>query len=297
MAKQQLSSALSNFGDLKKRLLFLFGALIVFRIGAHIPVPGVDAVALAKLYESAGNGILGMLNMFSGGSLERFSIFAIGIMPYISASIIVQLASEILPSLKALKKEGEAGRKLITKYTRYGTVLLAILQSLGVASFVFQQGVVVTSSFEFHVSTIVSLVTGTMFLMWLGEQITERGIGNGISLIITAGIASGIPSGITRIITLTNQGAMSMLMALFIAFGALLLIYLVVYFESAQRKIPIHYAKRQFNSGLGGQNTHMPFKLNMAGVIPPIFASSIILFPSTLLGWLGSADPNNICIQ
>ena len=294
MAKQQLSSALSNFGDLKKRLLFLFGALIVFRIGAHIPVPGVDAVALAKLYESAGNGILGMLNMFSGGSLERFSIFAIGIMPYISASIIVQLASEILPSLKALKKEGEAGRKLITKYTRYGTVLLAILQSLGVASFVFQQGIVVTSSFEFHVSTIVSLVTGTMFLMWLGEQITERGIGNGISLIITAGIASGIPSGITKLITLTNQGAMSMLMALFIIFGALLLIYLVVYFESSQRKIPIHYAKRQFNSGLGGQNTHMPFKLNMAGVIPPIFASSIILFPSTLLGWLGSADSNNI---
>ncbi|MBE2404144.1 preprotein translocase subunit SecY, partial [Klebsiella pneumoniae] len=190
----------SKFGDLKKRLLFLFGALIVFRIGAHIPVPGVDAVALAKLYESAGNGILGILNMFSGGSLERFSIFAIGIMPYISASIIVQLASEILPSLKALKKEGEAGRKVITKYTRYGTVLLAILQSLGVASFVFQQGIVVTSSFEFHVSTVVSLVTGTMFLMWLGEQITERGIGNGISLIITAGIASGIPSGIAKLV-------------------------------------------------------------------------------------------------
>ncbi|KQB49936.1 preprotein translocase subunit SecY, partial [Neisseria meningitidis] len=213
--------------------MFLFGALIVFRIGAHIPVPGVDAVALAKLYESAGNGILGILNMFSGGSLERFSIFAIGIMPYISASIIVQLASEILPSLKALKKEGEAGRKVITKYTRYGTVLLAILQSLGVASFVFQQGIVVTSSFEFHVSTVVSLVTGTMFLMWLGEQITERGIGNGISLIITAGIASGIPSGIAKLVTLTNQGSMSMLTALFIVFGALLLIYLVVYFESA----------------------------------------------------------------
>ncbi|MCI3999628.1 preprotein translocase subunit SecY, partial [Klebsiella pneumoniae] len=189
------------------------------------------------LYESAGNGILGILNMFSGGSLERFSIFAIGIMPYISASIIVQLASEILPSLKALKKEGEAGRKVITKYTRYGTVLLAILQSLGVASFVFQQGIVVTSSFEFHVSTVVSLVTGTMFLMWLGEQITERGIGNGISLIITAGIASGIPSGIAKLVTLMNQGSMSMLTALFIVFGALLLIYLVVYFESAQRKI------------------------------------------------------------
>lgn len=294
MANQQTSSGSSKFGDLKKRLLFLFGALIVFRIGAHIPVPGVDAVALAKLYESAGNGILGILNMFSGGSLECFSIFAIGIMPYISASIIVQLASEILPSLKALKKEGEAGRKVITKYTRYGTVLLAILQSLGVASFVFQQGIVVTSSFEFHVSTVVSLVTGTMFLMWLGEQITERGIGNGISLIITAGIASGIPSGIAKLVTLTNQGSMSMLTALLIVFGALLLIYLVVYFESAQRKIPIHYAKRQFNGRVGSQNTHMPFKLNMAGVIPPIFASSIILFPSTLLGWFGSADTNSV---
>ena len=188
MANQQSLSGLSKFGDLKKRLVFLLGALVVFRIGAHIPVPGVDAVALAKLYEGAANGIFGMLNMFSGGSLERFSIFAIGIMPYISASIIVQLASEIVPSLKALKKEGEAGRKIITKYTRYGTVLLAVLQSFGVATFVYQQGVVVTSSLEFHISTVVCLVTGTMFLMWLGEQITERGIGNGISLIITAEI-------------------------------------------------------------------------------------------------------------
>ncbi len=294
MANQQSSSGLSKFGDLKKRLLFLLGALIVFRIGAHIPVPGVDAVALAKLYESAGSGILGMLNMFSGGSLERFSIFAIGIMPYISASIIVQLASEIIPSLKALKKEGEAGRKVITKYTRYGTVLLAILQSMGVATFVFQQGIVVANPVEFHISTIVCLVTGTMFLMWLGEQITERGIGNGISLIITAGIAAGIPAGIAQLITLTNQGSMSMLMAVSIVIGALLLIYAVVYFESAQRKIPIHYAKRQFgNSMMQGQNTHMPFKLNMAGVIPPIFASSIILFPSTLLGWFGSGNTDS----
>lgn len=286
-----MSSKSSKFGDLKKRLLFLLGALLVFRIGAHIPVPGVDAVALAKLYESAGNGILGMLNMFSGGSLERFSIFAIGIMPYISASIIVQLASEILPSLKALKKEGEVGRKVITKYTRYGTVLLAILQSFGVAAFVSQQGVVVAPTFEFYISTIVSLVTGTMFLMWLGEQITERGIGNGISLIITAGIAAGIPSGIAQLITLTTQGSMGMLTAVSIVIGVLLLIYVVVYFESAQRKIPVHYAKRQLgNSMMQGQNTHMPFKLNMAGVIPPIFASSIILFPSTLLGWFGSTN-------
>ena len=288
MANQQSLSGLSKFGDLKKRLTFLLGALVVFRIGAHIPVPGVDAVALAKLYESAGNGILGMLNMFSGGSLERFSIFAIGIMPYISASIIVQLASEIVPSLKALKKEGEAGRKIITKYTRYGTVLLAVLQSFGVATFVYQQGVVVTSSLEFHISTVVCLVTGTMFLMWLGEQITERGIGNGISLIITAGIVSGIPSGLVQLLTLSER---SMLMAVSIVIGILLLIYAVVYFESAQRKVPVHYAKRQIGSGvMQGSNTHMPFKLNMAGVIPPIFASSIILFPSTLLSWFGSND-------
>ena len=292
MANQQSLSGLSKFGDLKKRLTFLLGALVVFRIGAHIPVPGVDAVALAKLYESAGNGILGMLNMFSGGSLERFSIFAIGIMPYISASIIVQLASEIVPSLKALKKEGEAGRKIITKYTRYGTVLLAVLQSFGVATFVYLQGVVVTSSLEFHISTVVCLVTGTMFLMWLGEQITERGIGNGISLIITAGIVSGIPSGLVQLLTLSER---SMLMAVSIVIGILLLIYAVVYFESAQRKVPVHYAKRQIGSGvMQGSNTHMPFKLNMAGVIPPIFASSIILFPSTLLSWFGSNDTGSL---
>lgn len=298
MANQQFSSGFSKYGDLRKRVLFLLGALVVFRIGAHIPVPGVDAVALAKLYESAGGGILGMLNMFSGGSLERFSIFAIGIMPYISASIIIQLASEIIPSLKALKKEGEAGRKVITKYTRYGTVLLAILQSFGVAAFVSQQGVVVTSLMEFYISTVICLVTGTMFLMWLGEQITERGIGNGISLLITAGIAAGIPSGIAKLIALTNQGSMSMLTAVSIVVGAFLLIYIVVYFESAQRKIPVHYAKRQFGSNmLPGHHSHMPFKLNMAGVIPPIFASSIILFPSTLLGWFGAGDSGGLLYQ
>ena len=291
MANQQSLSGLSKFGDLKKRLVFLLGALVVFRIGAHIPVPGVDAVALAKLYEGAANGIFGMLNMFSGGSLERFSIFAIGIMPYISASIIVQLASEIVPSLKALKKEGEAGRKIITKYTRYGTVLLAVLQSFWAASSVYKQGVVVTTALEFYISTVVCLVTGTMFLMWLGEQITERGIGNGISLIITAGIVSGIPSGLVQLLTLSER---SMLMAVSIVIGILLLIYAVVYFESAQRKVPVHYAKRQFGSGMmPGQSIHMPFKLNMAGVIPPIFASSIILFPSTLLGWFGSNSTNS----
>lgn len=294
MANQLSSSDLSKFGDLKKRLLFLLGALIVFRIGAHIPVPGVDAAALAKLYEGASSGILGMLNIFSGGSLERFSIFAIGIMPYISASIIIQLASEILPSLKALKKEGEAGRKAITQYTRYGTVVLAVMQSFGVATFVYQQNVVVVSQLEFTISTVVCLVTGTMFLMWLGEQITERGIGNGISLIITAGIAAGIPAGVVQLIALTSQGSMSMLIAVFIVIGSLLLIYTVVFFESAQRKVPVHYAKRQLGSRIvQGQNTHMPFKLNMAGVIPPIFASSIILFPSTLLSWFGSTNTDS----
>ena len=292
MANQQSLSGLSKFGDLKKRLVFLLGALVVFRIGAHIPVPGVDAVALANLFQGARDGIFGMLNMFSGGSLERFTIFAIGIMPYISSSIIVQLASEIIPSLKALKKEGEAGRKIITKYTRYGTVLLAVVQSFAAATFVYQQGVVVTSTLEFYISTVVCLVTGTMFLMWLGEQITERGIGNGISLIITAGIVSGIPSGVARLLELAKSQSFTVVL---ITFGILLLIYVVVYFESAQRKVPIHYAKRQFGSSMmSGQSIHMPFKLNMAGVIPPIFASSIILFPSTLLGWFGSNDANSI---
>ncbi|MFV2030002.1 preprotein translocase subunit SecY [Neisseria sp. S1] len=295
MANRQSSSELSKFGELKNRLLFLLGALIVFRIGAHIPVPGVDAVALAKLYESASSGMLGMLNMFSGGSLERFSIFAIGIMPYISASIIVQLASEIFPSLKALKKEGEAGRRVITKYTRYGTVLLAVFQSFGVATFVYQQNIVVAPQFEFFASTIICLVTGTMFLMWLGEQITERGIGNGISLIIAAGIAAGIPAGISKLLTLTSQGSMSMLAAVAIVIGALLLVYIVVVFESAQRKIPVHYAKRQVGSSrfVQGQATHMPFKLNMAGVIPPIFASSIIMFPATILGLFGATNTDS----
>jgi preprotein translocase subunit SecY len=291
VANPQSATGLSKFGDLKNRLLFLLGALVVFRIGSHIPVPGVDGAALTKLYESAGGGILSMLNMFSGGSLQRFSIFAIGVMPYISASIIVQLASEIIPSLKALKKEGEAGRRILTKYTRYGTVLLATLQSFGAAAFVYQQNVVVSGQFEFYLSTMVCLVTGTMFLMWLGEQITERGIGNGISLIITAGIAASLPAGIGRLLTLTSQGSISYLMAVALIIGALALIYAVVYIESAQRKVPVQYAKRQVgNRIMQAQNSHLPFKLNMAGVIPPIFASSIILFPSTLLSWFGSAN-------
>lgn len=278
--------------ELRKRFLFLLGALIVFRFGAHIPVPGVDAAALAKLYESAGNSLLGMLNMFSGGSLERFSIFAIGIMPYISASIIMQLVSEISPNLKSLKKEGEAGRKLITKYTRYGTVLLAIIQSFTAATFVYQQGIVVVSQFEFYLSTVCCLVGGTMFLMWLGEQLTERGIGNGISFLITAGIMAGIPSGLIQLYTLVDQGAIT---ALALIVGVLVLLYGVVFFESGQRKVPVHYAKRQVSGRFAQQrqSTHIPFKLNMAGVIPPIFASSIIMLPTALLGWLQGSEPNS----
>ncbi|WP_304333755.1 preprotein translocase subunit SecY [Conchiformibius steedae] len=291
MAKQPSSSVASLLSnpDLRKRLMFLLGALIVFRIGAHVPVPGVDAASLAeKLSNGSGQGIFGMLNMFSGGSLERFSVFAIGIMPYISASIVMQLAAEIVPSLKALKKEGDAGRKTITKYTRMGTVLLATLQSFGVANFVYSQNVVVIGQFEFFLSTITCLVGGTMFLMWLGEQITERGIGNGISLLITAGIVAGIPSGIIQLWQLTSEGAISAITAVGVVTGAFLLTYGVVFFESALRKVPVHYAKRQVMSG---QGNHMPFKLNMAGVIPPIFASSIIMFPGMFAGWFGSSDP------
>lgn len=295
VANQQPVSGLAKYGDLKNRLIFLLGALIVFRIGSHVPVPGIDAVALAHLYESAGGGILSMLNMFSGGSLKRFSVFAIGIMPYISASIIIQLASEIIPSLKALKKEGAAGRRVLTKYTRYGTVVLAMVQSLAAAAFVYQQGVVVSGQAEFYLSTVVSLVTGTMFLMWLGEQMTERAIGNGISIIITAGIAASLPGGIAQLLTLTAEGSMSYLMAVLIIAGAAALVYAVVYVEMIQRKVPVHYAKRQVgNKIMQGQSSYMPFKLNMAGVIPPIFASSIILFPSTVLSWLGAAGNEGV---
>lgn len=292
MATTTLSSGKSVSSDLKNRILFLLGALFVFRVGSHIPVFGVDPIALHHLFQGANSGLLGMLNMFSGGSLSRFSIFAIGIMPYISASIIMQLAAEILPSLKALKKEGESGRRVITKYTRYGTVLLALLQSLGSAVFLYRQpGLIVVPQWEFYLSAVVGLTTGTMFLMWIGEQITERGIGNGISLIICAGIAAGIPGGIGKLLAMTGQGSLSYFLALMIIVGALFLVYVVVWVESAQRKVPIQYAKRQVgNRIMQEQSTHMPFKLNMSGVIPPIFASSIILFPTTLLSWFGASD-------
>jgi preprotein translocase subunit SecY len=281
-----------KMGDLKSRLLFLIGALIVFRIGSFIPVPGIDPVALEDLFKSQQGGILGMFNMFSGGALSRFSVFALGIMPYISASIIMQLMTVVSPAMEALKKEGESGRRKITQYTRYGTVLLATFQAVGISiALESQSGLVIDPGFLFRITSVVSLVAGTMFLMWLGEQITERGLGNGISIIIFAGIAAGLPQAIGGTLELTRTGAFSIPLVLLLFTGALLITALVVFVERGQRKILVNYAKRQVgNKVYGGQSSHLPLKLNMAGVIPPIFASSIILFPATIAGMFGGNE-------
>jgi len=282
-----------KLGDLKRRLLFLLGALVVYRIGAHIPVPGIDPTMLEQLFRSQEGGILGMFNMFSGGALSRFTIFALGIMPYISASIIMQLASVMSPELEALKKEGEAGRRKITRYTRYGTLLLAVVQAMGISiALESQQGLVLDPGYLFRLNTILTLTAGTMFLMWLGEQITERGIGNGISMIIFAGIVAGLPSAVGSTLELGRTGSFSipLIIALFLA--VLLVTYFVVFVERGQRRILVNYAKRQVgNKVYGGQSSHLPLKLNMSGVIPPIFASSLILFPATISGWFGQS-PN-----
>ncbi len=291
MANPAQSSG-NKFADLKKRVWFLIGALIVYRIGAHIPVPGINPVELAKLFDSPQTGLLNMFNMFSGGALSRFTVFAIGIMPYISASIILQLAAEVLPTLKQLKKEGESGRRKITQYTRYATVVLATAQSFGIAMMLYgQPNLVIMAKTQFVFTTIITLVTGTMFLMWLGEQITERGIGNGISILICGGIAAGVPSAIGKTLELANQGALPILLVLFLFVGVILLTAAVVFIERGQRKVPIQYAKRQVgNKIMQAQSTHLPLKINMAGVIPPIFASSIILFPATVLSWTGNNE-------
>ena len=285
-------TGLSKFGDLKRRLLFLLGALIVYRIGTFIPVPGIDPVVLEDLFKSQQGGILGMFNMFSGGALSRFSVFALGIMPYISASIIVQMMSSVSPQLEALKKEGEAGRRKITQYTRYGTLGLAIFQSLGIAiALEAQAGLVLDPGLTFRLTAILTLTAGTMFLMWVGEQITERGLGNGISIIIFAGIAAGLPHAIGGTLELTRTGAFSIPLVLLLFVGVLLVTALVVFVERGQRKILVNYAKRQVGKMVvGGQSSHLPLKLNMSGVIPPIFASSIILFPATMAGWFGSTE-------
>ena len=293
MANENITrGAAGRFTDLKRRLLFLLGALIVYRIGAHVPVPGIDPAQLAELFKSQQGGILDMFNMFSGGALSRFTIFALGIMPYISASIIMQLFTVVSPTLEALKKEGESGRRKITQYTRYGTLLLATFQALGIAvALEGQRGLVVDPGLMFKFTTVVTLVTGTMFLMWLGEQITERGIGNGISLIIFAGIAAGLPRAVGGTLELTRTGAFTILTVLAIFVIAVGVTALVVFVESGQRRIPVHYAKRQVGRKVyGGQSSFLPLKLNMSGVIPPIFASSLILFPATLAGWFGSGD-------
>ena len=292
MAQDNLLASVGKMGELKSRLWFVLGALVVYRLGAHIPVPGIDPTALKQLFDSQSGGILGMFNMFSGGALSRFTVFALGIMPYISASIIMQLVSVVSPKMEALKKEGEAGRRTITKYTRYGTVLLATFQALGIAiALEGQAGLVLDPGFAFRLTAVVTLVSGTMFLMWLGEQITERGIGNGISIIIFAGIVAGLPHAIGSTIELANTGAFSIPLVIFLFVAVILVTALVVFVERGQRKITVNYAKRQVgNKVYGGQTTHLPLKLNMAGVIPPIFASSIILFPATLAGWFGSSE-------
>ncbi|MDN4059607.1 preprotein translocase subunit SecY [Massilia sp. YIM B02769] len=277
------------------RLWFLLGALVVYRIGAHIPVPGIDPIALASLFKQNEGGILGMFNMFSGGALSRFTVFALGIMPYISASIIMQLGSIVSPQLEALKKEGEAGRRKITQYTRYFTVALALFQAFGIAvALEAQPGLVLEPGMAFRFVTVVSLLTGTMFLMWLGEQITERGLGNGISIIIFAGIAAGLPSALGGLFTLVSNGSIGSFTAILIVLLVIGVTFAVVFVERGQRKILVNYAKRQVgNKVYGGQTSHLPLKLNMAGVIPPIFASSIILFPATIVDWYTRGKDSN----
>ncbi len=273
---------------------------MVYRVGAHIPVPGIDPNQLALLFKQNQGGMLGMFNMFSGGALSRFTVFALGIMPYISASIIMQMLAVVAPQLEALKKEGEAGRRKITQYTRYGTLFLAAFQALGIAvALETQAGLVIEPGMAFRFTAVVSLVTGTMFLMWLGEQITERGLGNGISIIIFAGIAVGLPSARGGLFDLVRTGSMSTLVALLICAIVVFVTYFVVFVESGQRRILVNYAKRQVGNKIyGGQSSHLPLKLNMSGVIPPIFASSIIMFPATIAGWFtAGADSNNVFIR
>ncbi len=285
---------LGRLTELRQRLLFLLGALIVYRIGTFIPVPGVNPAALAALFDQQQGTIIDMFNMFSGGALSRASLFALGIMPYISASIIIQLMSSVIPKLEQLKKEGESGRRKITQYTRYGTLVLATFQAIGISVALqgqFGQGLVVSSGPAFVFTASVSLVTGTMFLMWLGEQITERGLGNGISMIIFAGIVAGLPAAFGSVVELVSNGEMNALFALFLFLLAVAVTGFVVFVERGQRRITVNYAKRQQGRKMyAAQSSHLPLKLNMAGVIPPIFASSIILFPTTLAQWAGNNE-------
>ena len=281
-----------KYGDLKRRLLFLVLALVVYRVGTHIPVPGIDPEQLRQLFNSQQGGILGLFNMFSGGALSRFSVLALGIMPYISASIIMQMLTYVMPSMEALRKEGESGRRKITQYTRYGTLALAIFQAIGISVAIESQAnLVIDPGLMFRFVCVTSLVTGTMFLMWLGEQITERGLGNGISILIFSGIVAGLPSAIGGLFELVRTGGLAPLAALFIIALIVAVTAFVVFVERGQRKITVNYAKRQVGNKIyGGQSSFLPLKLNMSGVIPPIFASSLILFPATLASWFTAGD-------
>ena len=291
---------LAQLKELRQRLLFVVFALFVFRICSFIPVPGINPDAMAQLFNQQSGTILDMFNMFSGGALERLSIIALGIMPYISASIIMQLLSFIDPKLKQLRKEGESGRRKITQYTRYGTVLLATFQAIGVSIALEGQqaggtGVVMDPGFGFRLTAVTSLVTGTMFLMWLGEQITERGVGNGISMIIFAGIVAGLPSAVGGTVELARTGELHILMMFILFILAISVTAFVIFVERGQRRITVNYAKRQVGRKMyAGQSSHLPLKLNMSGVIPPIFASSIILFPATLAGWFSQGQGSRI---
>ena len=292
-----LAKAAGQLGELKIRLLFLLGALIVFRVGTFIPVPGVDPVALADFFQQQSGNLLGMFNLFSGGALSRFGLFALGIMPYISSSIIMQMASHIVPSLQQLRKEGEQGRRQIVKYTRWGTVLLASFQSVAAASWLQNQpGLVVNPGPAFLITACITLVTGTMFLMWLGEQITERGIGNGISMIILAGIVAGVPGAVAGTAELVRNGEMSPVTAIVMLLIGVGAVIFVTFMERAQRRITVNYARRQQGRRMyQAQSTHLPFKINMSGVIPPIFASSILMFPATIGTFFGqTAEPTAI---
>ena len=281
-----------KYGDLRRRLVFLLLALVVYRVGAHIPVPGINPEQLQQLFKGQQGGILSLFNMFSGGALSRFTVFALGIMPYISSSIIIQLLGYVMPAFEQLKKEGESGRRKITQYTRYATVGLALFQSLGIAlALESSSGLVMNPGVGFRVTTVVTLTAGTMFLMWLGEQITERGLGNGISILIFGGIAAGLPGAMGGLLELVRTGAMSIIVALLIVVVVGLVTYFVVFVERGQRKILVNYARRQVgNKVYGGQSSHLPLKLNMSGVIPPIFASSIILLPATVANWFSSGS-------
>ncbi len=294
-----IAQAASKLAELKARLLFLIGALIVFRVGTFIPVPGVDPAALADFFDQQAGNLLGLFNLFSGGALSRFGIFALGIMPYISSSIIMQMASHIVPSLQQLRKEGEQGRRQIVKYTRWGTVILASFQSVAAASWLQSQvNLVINPGPSFLITACITLVTGTMFLMWLGEQITERGIGNGISMIILAGIVAGIPAAVAGTAELVRNGEMSPATAILMLIGGVAAIIFVVYMERAQRRITVNYARRQQGRRMyAAQSTHLPFKINMSGVIPPIFASSILMFPATIAQFFGGQSSNPTGIQ